>query len=98
MEFTAGEIDFIISLALHPDPSAVRLHDAFGESQSKSRSAALEAGLAGGVLGDVARLVKLAEDNILGSRIHAHARITDNDLNAAVIPAAPPDERVGSSA
>ncbi len=84
VEITAREVDFVIALALHPDPPAVRLDDALRERQSQPGAAALETGLAGGMLGEVARLVELAEDDILGSRLHAHAGIAHGDLDSAI--------------
>ena len=84
MELTAGEMDFIIAGAFHPNTPAVRLDDAFGKRQSQSRTAAFEARFAGGMLAHIAWLVELGEDDLTEIRIHAHARIADNDLHAAI--------------
>ena len=84
VEFTAGEINFVIPFALHPDSSAMRLHNTLGKSQSQPGAASFEPRFACGMLRDIARLVKLAEDNILGGGIYSDAGIADDNLNTTI--------------
>ena len=83
MEFAAGKIYLVVTRAFHPDASAVRFDNAFGERQSQPCSAAFETRLAGGMFGHFTGLIKLREDHVPQVGIHAHACITDNEFYAA---------------
>src|SRR5687768_1092079 len=84
MEFTAGEVYLVVACAFHPDAPAMRLNNSLGECQTQPRTTAFETCLAGGVFVEVAGMVEFAKNDITHIRVHAHACITDNDLDAAV--------------
>lgn len=59
MELTAGEFLLVVARAFHPDPPAVRFHNAFGKGKSETRAASFETRLARGVFVDFTGLIKL---------------------------------------
>lgn len=83
VELAAGEVDLVVAGAFHVDSPAVGFDNALRQRQPKSRAAALETGLAGGMFAQITGLVELGEDDLAEGRVHAHAGIAEDQLHAA---------------
>ncbi len=83
MELTAWEVDLVIAGAFHVNASTMRFNDAFGKSQPQACAAAFEAGFAGGVFAQLARLIELRKYDLAEVRVYAYACIADDDFHSA---------------
>src|SRR5215207_2584980 len=83
MEFAAWEAYFIVACTLHPDAPTVGFHNSLSKCQAQPCTPAFETRFTGRVFGEFAGLIELAENNFARVRVHAHACIADDDLNAS---------------